>query len=237
MICPKCGRQWSDGQDFCGNCGSALTLDAVAPVPASANFSPDKPKRRLKTGALILSATFLALVSAAVFLYSTKVHVWPARRATTNGSGVTPGPVNSSLARGTVYRSIQPQTFASILREQGVTPELKKGSGREFIALSVEGWKCGVVFYDCKDSDCKTFQYTVGWRFGPDERVSLDLINEWNRAGRFGKAYLDKDGDPMLEMDVEVSGGVTSEYLYETFTTFRSRLISFRRALTNKKIE
>jgi len=34
-------------------------------------------------------------------------------------------------------------------------------------------------------------------------------INAWNRGFRFSRAYLDDDGDPSLETDLDLEGGVT----------------------------
>jgi hypothetical protein len=43
---------------------------------------------------------------------------------------------------------------------------------------------------------------------------SLELINEWNRAQRFGRAYLDTENDPILEMDVDLDDGGLAPLLF-----------------------
>lgn len=52
------------------------------------------------------------------------------------------------------------------------------------------------------------------------QRVTLSRINEWNRAKRFAKAYLDNDNDPVLESDYELTGGVTEQNVKEWMKTF-----------------
>lgn len=58
--------------------------------------------------------------------------------------------------------------------------------------------------------------------------VSMSSINEWNRTKRFAKAYLDKDNDPVLEHDIELTGGVTEANVKEWFKTYVLCLKGFR---------
>ena len=46
-------------------------------------------------------------------------------------------------------------------------------------------------------------------------------MNAWNRDRRFGKAYIDADGDIAIEMDVNLWGGVTPKNLDDTFDWWR----------------
>ena len=39
----------------------------------------------------------------------------------------------------------------------------------------------------------------------------FSIVNDWNRRARFGRAYVDDQGDPVIELDVLLSGGVTLE--------------------------
>jgi len=41
----------------------------------------------------------------------------------------------------------------------------------------------------------------------------MDVINSWNRDKRFGKAYLDSDGDAVVEMDLNLEHGISSDNL------------------------
>ena len=51
---------------------------------------------------------------------------------------------------------------------------------------------------------------------------SLRKINQWNKEKRFSRAYLDDDGDPCIEADLEFDGGVTRKAICEWIKTFRS---------------
>jgi hypothetical protein len=58
-------------------------------------------------------------------------------------------------------------------------------------------------------------------------RVSLNRINEWNREKRFSRAYLDKDGDAVIEADLDFDGGVTGETLLRFIAVFVQSVESF----------
>jgi hypothetical protein len=44
-----------------------------------------------------------------------------------------------------------------------------------------------------------------------DEDVSIEHVNQFNQQMRFIRAYLDEDGDPVLEADLDFEGGVTQD--------------------------
>ncbi len=71
----------------------------------------------------------------------------------------------------------------------------------------------------------ENMQLYAGWR---DTAVSLTRINEWNRDKRFSKAYVDKDGDPCIESDIDLTGGLTEENVHEWIRTYRRSLTSFQ---------
>jgi len=46
------------------------------------------------------------------------------------------------------------------------------------------------------------------------------VINDWNRGARFGRAYVDDSGDPVVELDLLLAGGVTAQTIKEYITVF-----------------
>lgn len=60
--------------------------------------------------------------------------------------------------------------------------------------------------------------FFAGWAV--DGAVSLADINEWNRASRFGRAYVDETGDPAVELDLLRIGGVTAQTIREYIDLF-----------------
>ena len=60
--------------------------------------------------------------------------------------------------------------------------------------------------------------FYAGW--AASTQVSLSAINDWNRRSRFGRAYVDETGDPAIELDLLLSGGVTAQTLEEYIEIF-----------------
>jgi hypothetical protein len=86
-------------------------------------------------------------------------------------------------------------------------------TGDPMITSSVMGHPFRIIFYGCKaKKDCATITFASGY----DKRTatSFETINEWNRKNRFGRAYLDSEGDPILGMDVDLDDGGISTALF-----------------------
>jgi hypothetical protein len=59
----------------------------------------------------------------------------------------------------------------------------------------------------------------------------MDAINEWNKSKRFSRAYVDSDGDPVIESDVDLEGGVTHGAVVEWVRTFNLSIRAFAKML------
>jgi hypothetical protein len=51
------------------------------------------------------------------------------------------------------------------------------------------------------------------------QNVTVEDINRWNRDFRFSRAYLDSDGDPVLELDLDMAGGVCEDRIKDFLRT------------------
>lgn len=67
--------------------------------------------------------------------------------------------------------------------------------------------------------------------FSADGRALPEQINEWNRTKRFSRAYLDREGDPIIESDIDLEGGVTRDAMVAWIRTFNISLSAFNRML------
>ncbi len=113
-----------------------------------------------------------------------------------------------------------PAKIVEIARGFG-SAELEEASdGSPRIQARIDGIKYSVLFYGCDDDgkDCTTIQF---WAFTSAPPNALMAVNNWNRDRRFGKAYIDSDGDVVIEMDVNLLGGVTPKNLDDTFDWWR----------------
>jgi len=109
-----------------------------------------------------------------------------------------------------------PQSVARALVASGYRAEMKKdGEGDPMIMSASSGTKFGVFFYNCTNhANCATVQFHAGFDTDPGKAPSLEKINAWNRTQRFGRAYLDNEGDPVIEMDIDLDDGGMSQPLF-----------------------
>ncbi|MDR1036571.1 MAG: YbjN domain-containing protein [Deltaproteobacteria bacterium] len=49
--------------------------------------------------------------------------------------------------------------------------------------------------------------------------ATRDFVHDWNKSWRYSRSYLDGDGDPVLELDLDLAGGVCEERLKDWLTT------------------
>lgn len=57
--------------------------------------------------------------------------------------------------------------------------------------------------------------------------IRLTALNEWNRHVKYSRAYLNKDGDVVLESDQDLAGGVTPERIKTFIKSFDLLLVDF----------
>lgn len=114
------------------------------------------------------------------------------------------------------------------LQNAGYKAELKKDSeGDPMISSAAQGVNFTVYFYDCDGgARCRAIQFSAG--FDMKTPPTVQKINEWNRDKRYLKAYLDSDGDPRVEYDVNVNAGRTMSGLNDDFGVWTRRLADFK---------
>ena len=57
--------------------------------------------------------------------------------------------------------------------------------------------------------------------------ANLRMMNEWNRTKRYSTASIDDDGDPVLESDLDLAGGVTRARIEDFLLTYYMLLEAF----------
>lgn len=100
-------------------------------------------------------------------------------------------------------------------------------SGDPRLSSRIEGTNFKVYFYGCKKGVCDSIQFSSG--FDLSKPMSAWKINEWNRKKRFGKAYLDDEGDPYIEYDVNLDfDGCGGKNFDDTIDLWRVVLNEFK---------
>lgn len=132
-----------------------------------------------------------------------------------------------SSAMGETVGRITAQQMAGVLRNRGNNAEILNDNNRARIRTQIGGRRVTVFFYACNDGGCQSIQYRA--IFQRNDRYTLAFVNAWNYEKRFAKAYLDNDGDLVLEWDVDFDGGVSVPFISESVQTFQTMLNAFDR--------
>lgn len=124
------------------------------------------------------------------------------------------------------FNEVSVAQIVELFKEEGfVAEQATLSTGKPFLKFKVEGFTCGVYFYnenEGKPGHYRSIQFAAGFR----DKVSLEKANQWNRERRFIKVYTDQDGELQFDQDVSVSGGVTRKFLSERIADWRSMFSS-----------
>lgn len=119
------------------------------------------------------------------------------------------------------------QEVIEVLQATGYrAQEDEDGVGDPMVRSATDGVNYNIYFYGCESTRCTSIRFGVA--FGMKEPMTLERINEWNRDMRFGRAYLDDEMDPILEMDVDLELGATTEQLESVIGTWSTVVPAFK---------
>lgn len=106
--------------------------------------------------------------------------------------------------------------IAALIQEEGYRAVVSiDGVGDPKITSSANGYEFVVYFYGCTDGDnCRDVQFSVN--FDMEDGMSLTRAQDFNLEKRWVKVYLNEESDPILEMDVNLYGGVSATNFKDT---------------------
>lgn len=121
--------------------------------------------------------------------------------------------------------------IAELMMDYGLRIERKTDDyGDPQIESRIDGTHFTVAFYGCDKGPCESLQLSAG--FDMDDPPRLATIDRWNREHRFGKAFLDEEGDPYLQIDVMMSGdGIGRRNFEAILAMWQTALTQFRIAI------
>mgnify|MGYP005609176595 FL=1 len=129
-----------------------------------------------------------------------------------------------ALAQG-VRTGITPGEMEALLKAGSYRYERVEGGGRLYFHLPLAGLRAVLFLQDCREGSCESLLLYAG--FSTDNPPSLERVNEWNREKRFSRAYLDEEGDPVLEADLDLAGGVADGAIRAFLDLFEENLRAF----------
>lgn len=122
-----------------------------------------------------------------------------------------------------------PAKLAAVIQQLGYRAVLDKdGVGDPLIRSAAAGVDFVIYFYGCENAArCRSVLFKVG--FDLAQGAALESIEAWNEKTLFGRAYIDDEADPWLEMSVNLFGGVSRENFEDTYDWWEVILEDFEK--------
>ena len=121
-----------------------------------------------------------------------------------------------------------PKQIAGILSDEGYKAKIETGGDatKAEITSATSGLNWGITFYGCQNKEnCVSVEFHCG--FDTKGKIPLAQVNKWNGSKRFLKARIDDDSGAIVEMDVQMKGGVTAESFKESLAVWNGLLGDF----------
>jgi len=108
---------------------------------------------------------------------------------------------------------ISAEQISKILQDEGYAVQQYSA---EMVAVVV-GEQVILVGVDGLDGDVSYITYVPGLSL---RELGFEFLNEFNNAVKFGRAYVDADGDIAIQMDRNAVGGISAENILSDFDVF-----------------
>ena len=125
--------------------------------------------------------------------------------------------------------SISKNQITNILESQGYAAH---DYDNNKVRVDVAGYAI-LIAIDGADGDITYITWLNGIN-GAD--VGLKLLNQFNNEVKFGRAYIDRDGDVTIQMDRNAAGGITAENIESDFDVFLLLISKFLSDLESQTI-
>jgi hypothetical protein len=138
----------------------------------------------------------------------------------------------TQAAADTIYKTITYKQLFDIMRTKGYSVTLASSenddvepySDDETIYWEIDG---STALIDVGDSNRRIEFYI--YKTTENDNL-IHLVNTWNEKHFFSRSHVDQDGDPVLELELDTTGGVTEANIAAFFKTCES---SFTRWVSN----
>ena len=119
-----------------------------------------------------------------------------------------------------VITDVTPETMGRVFKTLEIETEpMLDERGAPVWPFTRRGVVLTIALYDRQSgSRYASMLFYAGWSTSRD--VPVSVVNAWNRGARFGRAYVDEEGDPVVEFDLLASGGITEQTIIEAIDVF-----------------
>jgi hypothetical protein len=127
--------------------------------------------------------------------------------------------------------------IASALQGAGYKAEIEGDGAERYIATGTGGTGFAIRFFGCNPlgGDCKSVMFSA-W-FEDEDPPTLEAMNQFAARMRWGRVYIDEEGDPTIEMDVDLEdGGMSEELFIDNVEYWDSSLSAFANFLATGEV-
>ena len=125
-----------------------------------------------------------------------------------------------------VFTSITLDRLEALLDARGIVTRRAQVPEGIYLKFNVGSFKALILPYG-NSPDFSSLQFHIGFKAQPEQQV----VNRWNQENRYGRAFLDAEGDPILQYDIDLEGGATEELILEAQKTFRALVEDFNESV------
>jgi Putative bacterial sensory transduction regulator len=118
--------------------------------------------------------------------------------------------------------------IAAVMKAAGYKVEIAETKSDRFIKAEAGGYNYAILVYGCDDKGktCKSVQFFVA--FDPKQSPTLEAMNKYAHGHRWGRVYLDDEGDPAIEYDLDLEkGGMSPELFLDNVEYWEAILATF----------
>jgi len=121
-----------------------------------------------------------------------------------------------------------PSSVANAMQAIGYRAKMDTDAvGDPMILTTIDGSRASVMFYGCSNNEnCKSLVLRAA--FAMADGPSHENLGDWNRRNYVGRAYLDSDKDPVLDMALPARGSLPSDTFEHSVELFEMALNSFK---------
>ncbi len=143
------------------------------------------------------------------------------------------GACNAVAQTVTLVDATRPEQVLDVAKGFGLATLDRDSGGDPRITGRIDGKRYLLLFYGCKQgAGCRDLQFVAIWPAA--QSPGLQALNAWHQNKRFGTAYLDKDGDVVLKLPVNIEYGVNPRNLEDSFVWWQVALRGFRREVVKE---
>lgn len=139
-------------------------------------------------------------VLALLLMFAQAVHAAPSEKVLSTKSAAQRSEIITTMTKTQLHDLMRAEGYAVSIDEDGD------------LLWKIDGLRAFMFVVGQGDS----LQFHIAFS---DGEATLEKVNAWNRDIRYSRNYLDDSGDPHLELDLDLAGGVTQARILDFIKT------------------